>query len=90
MSSSSLDLTRTADALRTFDAFLDGHEPMLERCRTEAEVERWMAQEREAEDRVLAAFAEDTADRNSRTTIMQARPFAYVRELVGQWERGEL
>jgi hypothetical protein len=85
------DLTRTRDALRAYDA--------LRTCKTgtippqaEAEEEEWRLVGAVAE-----AFAEDTADRNDKETILQViRPgpahpgpgmdLTFVRKCVRWWE----
>ncbi len=66
------DLTRTRKAIEQWRVEYEHFLKRWEDITTDAEVDKAEAEEREMDAKVLAAYAEDTKDRNNRATIMKA------------------
>jgi hypothetical protein len=77
-----LDLTRSKAALAAFDADEPRRLAVLEAVKTDADFAAFEAMEKAEEMKVKQAFYEDTADRNSRTTILQCMSVNGVRKMV--------
>lgn len=88
----SLNLARTAAAVDAYDAFADRHfaAGRVDRIKTDADADAWIAEDHAEQVKVIEAFAADTADRNSRSTLLQVMPLKFARRLANDWTRQQL
>lgn len=92
-----LDLSKTAAALEAFDKFEANFDTRLMVACDNVEVDALLAEYRNEERRVAEAYADDTADRNSRDRVLElirpgprepgagAEP-SLVRKMVQRWK----
>lgn len=81
-----LNLDRTRAALSVYDGGQHTRNEQWNRCRTNADVGRAQAADREAADLVREAFALDTADRNARENAYLIHPDSpWLRQLVRRY-----
>lgn len=91
----SLSLARTKAALEAYDradaayqkAVDDGKsKPTAEEARAYNELtDKLLAEVERAAEKVGEAFADDTADRNSRSTALLTRPSSWLRQMVEKY-----
>lgn len=81
------DLSKTAAALDVWQSKQEGLDQMCRDVQTNEDVDAWVAAERAALVLLLEAFADDTADRNSRDTIMFCMTAHDVRKMVEGWKQ---
>lgn len=81
------NLARTAAAIEAYDAFADRHfsAATVDALKTDADVDAWIAADRAEMDKVINAYADDTSDRNSRTTLLQVMPMKFARQMANKW-----
>lgn len=82
-----LDLPKTTAALPEWEADTASHFELLYNVKTEEQWFTWLAREKEINDKLRSAFADDTSDRNSRSTCMRV-PAADIAHLAktGSWK----
>lgn len=82
-----LDLAKTKAALPEWEADTASHHTALHDVKTEDQWFAWLAREKEINDKLRSAFADDTSDRNSRSTCMMI-PAADIAHLAktGSWK----
>jgi hypothetical protein len=86
------NLARTAAAIAAYDAFADRHygRATVDALKTDADVEAWVARDRAEMDKVINAYADDTADRNSRKTLLQVMPMKFARRMANDWTKQQI
>lgn len=82
-----LDLSKTKAVLPRWEADRESLFKELDHVRTKKQFAKWEAREKANDDLLRSAFADDTSDRNSRSTCMSI-PAADIAHLAksGKWK----